>query len=253
MNLKDYLDLARGYWFLGRNLLAGKITNTILDLLAFLDYRLLIFFSMWHPDMNSRLKFMRRRGVQVGENVFVDLGVFIEITSPQAVVLEDYVGLGYGCIIYAHDAGPNAVADMPMRVRETRIGYNSVVGSNSVILPGVKVGRHCGVLAGSVVTKDVPDGTVVAGNPAQHLATAEEIGLAWQEDMRKHPHEYYDHPNPCRAPSTPFDHIITWREEGIKVRDWTELRTGTPFDHILDFKTRGRGGAEKARGLTGGV
>ena len=244
MDLKEYLLFAKGYWFVGRNIIAGKIINTVLDMLAFLDYRLLIILSMWHPDMNSRLKFLKRRGVQVGENVFVDLGIYIEITSPQAVVLEDYVGLGYGCIIYAHDAGPNAVADMPMRVRETRIGYNTVVGANAVILPGVKVGKHCGVLAGSVVTKDVPDCTVVAGNPADHLATVEEIALVWQEDMKAHPDEYYDHPNPCRAPSHPIDHLITWREEGTKIRDWTELRTGTPFDYILEAKARKKREAE---------
>jgi hypothetical protein len=34
------------------------------------------------------------------------------------------------------------------------------------------------------------------------------------------------------------DSLITWREEGIKIRDWTDLRTGTPFDYILDAKAR---------------
>jgi len=246
VDLKEYFNYAKGYWFYGRNLLAGKMTNTVLDLLAFLDYRLLILLSMWHPDMDSRLKFLRKRGVQVGKNVFVDLGVYIEITSPQAVVLEDYVALGYGCIIYAHDAGPNAVADLPMRVRETRIGYNSVVATNSVVMSGVKIGKHCGVLASSVVNEDVPDGTVVAGNPAKHLASVEEIGMAWQEDMKAHPDDYYDHPNPCQAPSTPFDHLITWREEGLEIQDWTNLRTGTPFDYILDAKARKKRGEEKA-------
>jgi acetyltransferase-like isoleucine patch superfamily enzyme len=234
--LKRYYQLARGYAFLARNLAAGKVVNALLNTLAFLDYRMIILLSMWHPDMEARKRFIRKRGVELGEHAFVDLGVFIEVTTPRSVIIEDYACLGFGCVIYAHDAGPNSVADLPLRVKPTRIGYNAVVGTRSVILPGVTVGSHSGVAPGSVVTKDVPEGTVVAGNPARVIATCEDIARAWQADMREHPEFYYDHPNPYRAPSTPFDPVITWRKEGVKVRHWTELRTGTPFDHILEAK-----------------
>lgn len=50
---------------------------------------------------------------------------------------------------------------------DTYIGNNVIVGINSIILPGVKIGNHVVVGAGSVVTKDVPDHTIVAGNPAR--------------------------------------------------------------------------------------
>lgn len=228
--------MGRGYAFLARNLAAGKVTNALLNALAFLDYRMIILLSMWHPDMEARKRFIRKRGVELGEHTFVDLGVFIEITTPKSIVIEDYACLGFGCVIYAHDAGPNCVADLPLRVKPTRIGYNAVVGTRSIILPGVTIGKHSGVAPGSVVTKDVPDGTVVAGNPAQVIATAEDIARGWQEDMRRNPEFYYDHPNPYRAPSTPYDHLLTWRREGLRIRHWTELRTGTPFDYILDAK-----------------
>ncbi len=231
---------AKGYFFLGRNILAGKVTNAFLDLAAFLDYRLLILLSMWHPDMESRKRLLRKRGVDIGEHSFIDYGVYIEITAPKSIVIEDYACLGFGAVVYAHDAGANAVADFPMRIRRTSIGYNSVVGTRSVILPGVTVGRHCGVLAGSVVTKDVPDGTVVGGNPAVHIAAIDEIARAWQEGIKENPEDYYDHPNPFRAPSSPVDHLVTWRDEGVKVRDSRELRTGTPFDFILEAKTSRR-------------
>ncbi len=249
MELESWIKLARGYLFLGRNLLAGKVINNILDLLAFLDYRLLIILSMWHPDHSTRIKLLRKRGVRISEKAFVDLGVYIEITAPQHVVIEDYVKIGYGAVIYAHDAAVNSVADLPMRVEETRIGYNSAIGSRSLIMPGVTIGKHSGVLPGSVVTKDVPDHTVVGGVPAVKMFTSEELGLSWQADVLAHPEKYYDHPNPARAPSTPFDHIITWRESGVKVRDWMELRTGTPFDYIVDFKLRRK--EKKKAGETG--
>ncbi len=236
MDWEHNLKLLKGYTFLARNLAAGKITNAVLDLLAFMDYRLLMLLSVWHPDMESRKKLLRKRGVQISDKAWVDMGVWIEMTTPQAVIIEDYAKLAFGVVIYAHDAAVNSVADLPMRVRETRVRYNAAIGSRSVIMPGVTVGRHSGVVPGSVVTHDVPDMTVVGGNPARHLFTDEELGLAWQEGVRQQPELYYDHPNPSRAPETPLDGLLTWRDEGLKVKDYTELRTGTPFDYILDAK-----------------
>lgn len=236
MDAKQMSLYAKGYWFLARNILAGKFINKTLDLLAFLDYRMLIYLSSWHPDMDTRIRYLRRRGLQVGENVHLDLGVYIEVTTPQAIVLEDYAGLAYCCNILGHDAGANALVDIPMRVRQTRIGYNSLVGSYATIMPGVQVGAHCGIVAGSVVTKNVPDGEVWGGNPAGKLTTVGDVALAWQELMKRHPEYYYDHDNPNRAPDSPFAHLLTWRQDGPEIQPDSVLRTGTPFDYILDAK-----------------
>jgi acetyltransferase-like isoleucine patch superfamily enzyme len=235
---KNTLMLARAYFFLARSLVMGKIFNKLLEFVAWLDYRMLIMLSSWHPDMDTRIKLLRKRGVNVGEHVWIDMGVFIEVTTPQAVFIEDYVKIGFGATIYAHDAAVAVVADLPMRVLETRIGYNSAIGSRTIIMPGTTIGKHCGTLPGSVVAGNVPDVTVVGGNPARQLLTAEQLGLSWQEDLRKRPHLYYDHPSPYRAPATPLDHLLTWREENIPLNDYTTLRTGTLFDCILDAKAR---------------
>ena len=52
-------------------------------------------------------------------------------------------------------------------VCDTYIGHSCVIGSGARIMPGVRVGNYCVVGAGAVVTKDVPDHTIVAGNPAK--------------------------------------------------------------------------------------
>jgi serine acetyltransferase len=236
VDLKRLSLLARGYLFFGRNLVAGKIINKLLNALAFLDYRLLMYLSMWHPDMESRKKLMRKRGVNISDKAWVDLGVYIEMTTPQAVIIEDHAKLAFGVTIFAHDAALNSAGDLPMRVMTTRVGYNSAVGAHSIIMPGVNIDDHAGVVAGSVVTKDVPTGMVAGGNPAEIMGKVTDIGLAWQADLEIHPEIYYDHPNPARAPNHPFEDLLTWRDRGVKIQPSSVLRTGTPFDYILDAK-----------------
>ncbi len=235
-NSKRLSLLAKGYFFLARNLVAGKVVDVCLDALAWFDYRLLIMISMWHPNMEHRKKLLRKRGIQVGEHCWIDLGVRIEVTTPLGVVIEDYAGIAYGAEIHSHDAGINNIMDMPMRVKPTVIKRNCIIGSHSIIMPGVTIGENAGITAGSVVTADVPDGVVMAGNPARQIATLEQIIEKWHEDMKANPDYYFDHPNPFRAPSTRFDHLLTWREQGLVKHNDAELRTGTPFDYILDAK-----------------
>jgi maltose O-acetyltransferase len=57
-----------------------------------------------------------------------------------------------------------------------KIGHNCWMGAGAIILPGVTIGDNVVVGAGSVVTKDVPDNVVVAGNPARVIRVLEEGG-----------------------------------------------------------------------------
>jgi acetyltransferase-like isoleucine patch superfamily enzyme len=57
------------------------------------------------------------------------------------------------------------------------VGDNVFLGVNSIILPGKKIGSNSIVGAGSVVTKDVPPGVVVAGNPAKVISTLQEYRI----------------------------------------------------------------------------
>ena len=60
------------------------------------------------------------------------------------------------------------VYDRPVLLcKPVHIKQGAWIGANATILPGVTVGKYAVVAAGSIVTKDVPDYTVVAGNPAK--------------------------------------------------------------------------------------
>lgn len=59
------------------------------------------------------------------------------------------------------------------------IGDDSWIGANVVITAGVNIGRHCVVAAGSVVTKNIPNYSIAAGNPARVIKKFDETLNAW--------------------------------------------------------------------------
>ena len=69
-------------------------------------------------------------------------------------------------MILAHDFSRAAMDGYDMW-RDTYIGKNCVIGGRAMIMPGVKIGEQVYVGAGAVVSKDVPDHCIVAGNPAK--------------------------------------------------------------------------------------
>ena len=144
--------------------------------------------------------------VQVGENVrifnFVNaygctigddtkVGAFVEIQKGstigkrckisshtficEGVHIEDNVFVGHG-VMFTNDLFPRATnpdgslqTDADWKVIETHIKKGASIGSNATILCGITIGEHAMVGAGAVVTRDVPAGALVVGNPAKIL------------------------------------------------------------------------------------
>jgi acetyltransferase-like isoleucine patch superfamily enzyme len=116
-----------------------------------------------------------QRGAKVGRRVKISSHTFI----CEGVVIEDNVFVGHS-VTFINDRYPSAVtADGELQtaadwtVVPTVVRKSASIGSGSTILCGVEIGEGALVGAGSVVTKNVPPHTVVAGNPARVLRPVE--------------------------------------------------------------------------------
>lgn len=97
------------------------------------------------------------------------------LCSRAGIKIEDNVLIGSGVKIYDHDfhsldyeervqKGDKEVKESPVLIQE-----GAFIGAHAIILKGVTIGRHSVIGAGAVVTKDIPDNEVWAGNPARFI------------------------------------------------------------------------------------
>jgi acetyltransferase-like isoleucine patch superfamily enzyme len=84
-----------------------------------------------------------------------------------------------GDTLHRYDDPDTPVIDQPMTRGYVIVADDAFVGVNAVILPNVRVGRHAVIGAGAVVTTDVPDFCVAAGNPARILRRYDPARRAW--------------------------------------------------------------------------
>jgi acetyltransferase-like isoleucine patch superfamily enzyme len=114
--------------------------------------------------------------VEIHDKVNIEQNV--HIVCHGRIVIETGVLITGGCAIvdvthpHLADYGAGTVASaIDPAFSETVIGANSFVGFGATILPNVKIGRNCYIGTRSVVTRDLPDGSVVAGVPAKIIGT----------------------------------------------------------------------------------
>ena len=132
-------------------------------------------------------KFINLYGCAIGDNT--KIGAFVEVQKNAAigrnckisshtficegVTIEDDVFIGHG-VTFVNDTYPRATAadgklqtEADWKVEPTLVKKGASIGSGATILANVTIGEKAIVGAGSVVTKDVPPGAIVAGNPAR--------------------------------------------------------------------------------------
>ncbi|MFW5982917.1 MAG: acyltransferase [bacterium] len=150
-NFPKYLK-KRWYWFL-----SNIAKNSI------------ICSFNWH----TRAHIWRMTGCNIGKNVFIGWEVYYDVSNAKLISLEDDVTITSRVLILCHRRDMSAYFkfkrynDLPYLKLPVIIKKGASIGMGAIILPGVTIGEGAIVGAGAVVTKDVPEWTIVAGNPAK--------------------------------------------------------------------------------------
>src|SRR5271170_807000 len=156
-------------------------------------------------------KFINLYGCEVGDES--KIGAFVEIQKNasvgkrckisshtficEGVVIEDNVFIGHG-VMFINDSYPRATtlhgnlqSATDWKVERTVIKKGASIGSGATILSNINIGENAIVGAGSVITKDVPPNSIVAGNPARVLRyieqTAEGPNANREQHTQQHP------------------------------------------------------------------
>ena len=139
-------------------------------------------------------KFINLYGCEIGDET--KIGAFVEIQKNasvgrrckisshtficEGVTIEDNVFVGHG-VTFINDSYPRATtgegqlqSEADWRVERTLVKNGASIGSGATILSRVSIGENAIVGAGSVVTRDVPANTIIAGNPARLLRHIEQ-------------------------------------------------------------------------------
>jgi maltose O-acetyltransferase len=112
------------------------------------------------------------KGLRIGHNCTIHFDTILDPPHCCHIEIGDNVTFAPGVHVLAHDGSTKSHLGFT-EIKKVKIEDNVFLGAGSIILPGVVIGANSIVGAGSIVTKDVPPSTVVAGNPAVILCSLE--------------------------------------------------------------------------------
>lgn len=132
---------------------------------------------------NLKISILKKRGLKIGKNCNIQKECIIDPSHCWHIEIGNNVTLAPRVHILAHDASTK------MHLNYTKIGNVVIedrvfIGANSIILPGVKIGENSIIGSGSVVSKDIPRGSVAVGNPAKVICSTEDYLSKHKENMK---------------------------------------------------------------------
>jgi acetyltransferase-like isoleucine patch superfamily enzyme len=142
-----------------------------------------VYIKLCRPSGIEYANFLRVRKTfhSQGDDCYIMTGT--TFTDPKYVEIGNNVQFA-ACTIFGHDGSiamlNRAYGVVLEGVGPVRIKDNVFIGHNAIVMPNVTIGPNAIVAAGSVVTKDVPEGSVVSGIPAHVLGSVDAL-VAWRQ------------------------------------------------------------------------
>lgn len=136
----------------------------------------------WVKVKRNPIHFSRKIGVRIGEGCqILDDPLSVFGSEPWLISIGNQVDITGGVRFICHEGGMWCARRIKPELndydlfRPIRIGNNVMVGTRTIIMPGITIGNNVIIAGCSVITKDVPDGAVVAGIPAKQISTVEKF------------------------------------------------------------------------------
>lgn len=127
-------------------------------------FNILILTAAKFLPLKLKNVLLRIAGVKLGRDTSVGFGAVFDIIFPELIEVGENTTIGYGATILAHEATQDE-----FRTGNVEIGKNVLIGANTTVLPGVKIGDGATVSANSLVNSDVEKDGFVGGVPAENL------------------------------------------------------------------------------------
>jgi maltose O-acetyltransferase len=122
-----------------------------------------------------RIRDLVARGLVLGKNVTIEYTAYIDDDFPYLVRIGDNCSISNHVRLLAHDATTFKFTNGHTRLGKVELKDNCFIGERSIILPGVTIGPNVLVAAGSVVNRDIPPNSCVAGVPARVYARFDDL------------------------------------------------------------------------------
>ena len=159
--------------------MAGEFCRIAPDVELGRDVKIYAFVNLYGCRVGDETRIGTFVEIQKGASVGARCKISSHTFVCEGVTIEDEVFVGHG-VMFINDLYPRAAnedgslqTEADWSVAATLVRRRASVGSNATILCGLEIGERAVVGAGAVVTRSVPPGAVVAGNPARVIRNAE--------------------------------------------------------------------------------
>lgn len=153
----------------------------------------IMFCLLMMKNGYKRADFLRKHSVFGGIGDSVSFRPYNIPSEPKLLFLGNNVWIAADVRFITHDManqmlhvkGIPAFKELSLYTNEIHVGDNVLIGANSIICPGKRIGNNTIVAAGSVVTKDIPDNEVWGGNPAKYICSFDEFVKRREAKLRE--------------------------------------------------------------------